>query len=107
MPLLKQRKTSILIPILGVGLQVLSWLVLFPVGVAVHKIPVGAAIFSGFSFVWFFIPLASVFGFYAGVKYLKQNGKDLVAISGIALNVLWFVLFLLVCYMVFYIGITV
>ena len=105
--LIEKRKTSILTPVLGVGLQILSWLILFPVGVAVHKDPVGTAIFSGFAFIWFFIPLASIFGFYAGLKYMSKNGKDFLAIAGVCLNTTWLILFLLICYMVFYIGITV
>jgi hypothetical protein len=102
----KIRYTAILVPIIGVGLQIVSWLILFPIGIAMHKDPIGVPVLNVVSAIWFFIPSFSLFGIYAGVKFLKKNGTDLFAFIGIALNTVWFLIFLLISYLVFYVGIT-
>ena len=104
-PLLEQRQTSILTPVIGVAVQVLTWPVLFLIGVDVHRDP--PALFKALSMAWFFIPLLSLFGCYAGARYAREHGNDPLAIAGVGLNLLWFALFALVCHLVFNVGITV
>ena len=106
MKVFENRKTSILTPIIGIAVQVLSWLVLFPIGVAVHKHPLGSVVFNVFAALWFFIPMAAIFGLYAGIVYIRQKGKDTIVSAGVCLNLLWFTGFLCVCYLVFYLGVT-
>jgi len=101
-----KRNTSILTPFFGIGLQALSWFILFPIGVAAHEDPVGKSIFTGCSVIWFLIPTAGIFGLCSGVNYVSKNGRDFWAIAGIGLNTLWLILFLFVCYMVFHVGVS-
>ena len=100
-----KRSTSILTPAVGIATQVACWFPLFLFGVEFHKNEVAIGIASIFAFIWFFIPLASIYGIYAGVRYLAKNGFDYLAILGVIFNLIWFTLLVLASYLVFVIGI--
>lgn len=72
-----------------VALQVLSWPILFLVGVAVHK-NVTAITLMGIPFaLWVLLPLGSVYGLYIGFAQNVRRQGGCLPVVGIVANVLY------------------
>ena len=87
-----------------IGLQALSWLLLFPLVVATHRDP--PLVLQAAEMVWFFLPLLSVVGILSALKGLRQRRGMALSALGLFLNACYLIAFMLVIFVVFVIGVT-
>jgi hypothetical protein len=88
-----------------VGIQVLSWPVLFLIGVAVHKNVTAITLMAIPAVLWFLLPLGSVYGLYIGFTQNVRREGGCLSLVGIAANVLY-LLFGLLTWAVVLAGVT-
>jgi hypothetical protein len=88
----------------SIGLQVLSWPLLFVVGVAVHRNP--PVVLQLAEVAWCALPLLSLLGIVSASMRLRRKRNVLVSSIGLALNAGYFVLFVLAIFLVCVMGVT-
>ncbi len=80
----------------GIALQIIIWIASFP-SAGVKSIFFNTILPT----ICFFIPLLSLVGIYSGIRFARKHNKYLLSSIGIGLNVLWLLVFLFACYLVF------
>jgi len=78
-----------------VCVQVISWPVLFVIGVAVHKNVTAITLMAIPAVLWILLPLGSVYGLYIGFTQNVRREGGCLSFMGIAANVLYLLLGLL------------
>ncbi|HEY0035961.1 MAG TPA: hypothetical protein VGB66_04690 [Longimicrobium sp.] len=71
------------------GVQVISWPVLFVIGVAVHKNVTAITLMAIPAVLWFLLPLGSIYGLYIVAKQNARRQGGCLPVAGFAANVLY------------------
>jgi hypothetical protein len=72
-----------------VSVQIVTWPVVFLLGVYLHLRPLGPVIGLLLGVVWFAIPFGSCYGARIGVLYVRRHPGNALAWTGIVLNCLY------------------
>ena len=71
------------------GVQVISWPVLFVIGVAVHKNVTAVTLMAIPALLWLLLPLGSVYGLYIGFAQNFRRQGCCLSLAGIGANVMY------------------
>ena len=95
------RYSTLLFPIIGTVIQIIFWIVLFLFGVDVHKDPFWHEVIGILAFIWFFVPLLSIYGMCISYKQIIVK-KTLFPIMGMMFNIVWFLIFSYIAFLAFF-----
>lgn len=104
--ILGQKYTSLAIAILGVLIQGSSWIVIFPIGVILHKNETAQPLLGLISFVWFFFPIIGLLGIFSGIRHIKKESVSFFPVIGVLLNFAWLGGLAVACYLFLFLGLT-
>lgn len=105
--LVNANKSSILMFLGGLITQIVTYPFLLILGTNFHRYERVMFFVLALSTIWFCIPVISIVGIIIAITQIhKRNGLKL-PIIGMILNIIWFILFSFVVYMIFVVGITV
>ncbi len=105
--LVNQKKSSLLILVIALLLQIITWPFLFLFGVRYHLNEQVMQSFLILSAIWFFIPLLSIGAIIIAVIQIRKRNSLKLPIIGLILNTIWLILFSFIAYLVFVVKISV
>lgn len=105
--LLKKDSSSLLIALLGLITQVITYPILFIFGITNHLNERVMKVFVVLGLIWFIIPIVSLEGIIIAIIQIRKRNVSKLPIIGLILNIIWLILFFLVSYFAFTVGISV
>lgn len=105
--LINKNSSSLLIILIGLLIQVITYPILFIFGFTNHLNERVIYIFEILSLIWFLVPLVSILGIVIAIIQIHKQNVSKLPIIGLISNIIWLILFLLVTYFVFTVGMSV
>ncbi|URZ04038.1 hypothetical protein [Clostridium felsineum] len=105
--LINKNVSSILIILIGLTIQSVTYPILFVIGVINHLNERVMSVISILALIWSFIPLVSIVGIIISTIQIYKRNVSKLPIIGLILNIIWLILFLLVAYFIFTVGVSV
>ena len=104
--LLNSKASSLLIFVCGLSAQICTWPLLFAIGISFHKNELVQNILTIPMVLWFFVPLISIGAIVISVVQMRRKQASAITIVGLALNIIWLGLFMLLLYLLLVVGIS-